>query len=116
MTDHTGLTTRIINVLSLSHRGRENGIHAKHLTAKLGLSGDHGMRVLRKAISELRETGIPIAGMPDTGYFVAATADELDSFCIKFLEARALHSLKLSARLRQMPLKVLAGQLLLNQA
>ncbi len=115
MNDHTGLTTRVINALGTSHRGRDNGIHAKHLAAKLGLEGDRGLRTLRKAIADLRETGVPIAGMPETGYFVAATADELDSFCIKFLEARALHSLKLSARLRQLPLPVLAGQLLLNQ-
>jgi hypothetical protein len=47
---------------------------------------------------------------------MAETANELDEFCIKYLEARALHSLTLSSRLRKIPLPVLAGQLFLNQA
>jgi biotin operon repressor len=110
------LSAQVLNTLGVCHRGRSNGIHAKHLASKLGLQGDHGLRILRKAISDLREVGIPIAGMPETGYFIAATAEELDDFCIKFLESRALHSLKLSSRLRKIPLPVLAGQLLLNQA
>jgi biotin operon repressor len=110
------LSARVINALGVAHRGRDNGIHGQHLAAKLGLDGEAGMRALRKAISGLRETGIPIAGMPETGYFIAATADELDDFCIRFLESRAMHSLKLSSRLRRIPLPVLCGQLLLNQA
>ena len=109
------LTADLINVLGVAHRGRDNGIHARHLAAKLGLEGEHGLRCLRKAISDLRETGIAIAGMPETGYFIAATAEELDEFCIKFLEGRAMHSLKLSSRLRRIPLQQLCGQLLLNQ-
>jgi biotin operon repressor len=113
-TPKPSLTAAVINTLMLAHRGRDNGIHAKHLASKLGLEGDHGLRMLRKAISDLRETGIAIAGMPETGYFVASTAEELDEFCIRFLEARALHSLKLSSRLRRIPLQQLCGQLLLN--
>jgi biotin operon repressor len=111
----TSLTAQVLNALGVAHRGKANGIHAKHLANKLGLEGDHGLRALRKAISDLRETGIAIAGMPETGYFMAVTADELDEFCIKFLESRALHSLKLSSRLRRIPLQQLCGQLLLNQ-
>lgn len=114
-TESSKLTTSVLNALGVAHRGRERGIHARHLAGKLGLQGEHGMRALRKAISDLREIGIPIAGMPETGYFIASTPTELDEFCIKFLEARAMHSLKLSSRLRQIPLPVLCGQLLLNQ-
>lgn len=109
------LSTQVLNVLGVGHRGRTYGIHGQHLASKLGLQGEHGMRVMRTAISELREAGIPIAGCPSTGYFMAATPEELDEFCIKFLEGRALHSLKLSSRLRQIPLPVLCGQLLLKQ-
>lgn len=116
MNQSNGLTVKVINTLGVAHRGRENGIHAKHLAGKLGLDGDHGLRMLRKAISDLRTNGIPIAGMPETGYFIAATAEELDSFCIQFLESRAMHSLKVAARLRQLPLPVLAGQLLLKHS
>jgi hypothetical protein len=110
------LGARIVNVLSADHRGLSNGIHAKHLAAKLDLDGDHGLRMLRAAISQLREDGIPIAGTPALGYFVATNAEELDTFCIKFLEGRALHSLMLSSRLRKLPLPMLMGQLLLNQS
>lgn len=113
--DINGLMTRLLNVMSASHRGRANGIHGKHLALKLGLEGEQGMRRMRTVISELRETGVAIAGLPETGYFVATTADELDDFCIRFLESRALHSLKLSSRLRRIPLAQLCGQLLLNQ-
>jgi predicted DNA-binding transcriptional regulator YafY len=116
MTEQPGLSTRVLNALGVAHRGKSNGIHAKHLADKLGLSGEHGLRCLRKAIADLRELGIPIAGMPETGYFIAESATELDDFCIKFLETRAMHSLKLSSRLRKIPLPVLCGQLLLNQA
>lgn len=115
-TQTNGYMTKLLNVMSACHRGQANGIHGKHLAAKLGLEGDHGMRLMRKAISDLRESGVAIAGMPETGYFIATTADELNDFCIRFLEARALHSLKLSSRLRKIPLAQLCGQLLLNQA
>jgi hypothetical protein len=83
-----------------------------HLATLTGVTG----RELRKLISELRTEGVAICGRPETGYFIAETAEELDAFCIKYLEARALHSLKLSSRLRNIPLPVLAGQLFLNQA
>ena len=114
--DRSTLGAQVVTLLGSEHSGRAKGIHAKHLGAKLGIHDEAGLRVLRKAISEMREMGVPIAGMPETGYFIAATADELDEFCIKFLESRALHSLKLSSRLRNIPLPVLCGQLLLNQA
>jgi predicted DNA-binding transcriptional regulator YafY len=102
---------QLLNVLS-GHRGRDKGIHMDHLAAVTGVPG----RELRKLISDLRSEGVAICGRPETGYFIAETSQELDDFCIKYLEARALHSLKLSSRLRRIPLPVLAGQLFLNQA
>lgn len=113
--DANQLSASVINAMAVAHRGQANGIHARHLADKLGLPGDHGLRRLRTAISDLREIGVPIAGTPETGYFVAATVDELDDFCIKFLESRAMHSLKLSSRLRRIPLPQLCGQLLLKE-
>jgi predicted DNA-binding transcriptional regulator YafY len=102
---------QLLNLLS-AHRGRDKGIHMDHLVALTGVPG----RELRKLITDLRSEGVAICGRPETGYFIAETSQELDDFCIKYLEARALHSLKLSSRLRQIPLPVLAGQLFLNQA
>jgi biotin operon repressor len=104
-------SAQLLNVLS-GHHGQANGIHVEHLAAKTGVPG----RLLRKLISELRTEGAAICGTPATGYFIAQTPEELDEFCIKYLEARAMHSLTLSSRLRKIPLPVLAGQLFLNQA
>jgi biotin operon repressor len=104
-------SAELLNVLS-RYRGAANGIHVEKLARNTG----HSARKLRKLISDLRKEGAAICGKPDTGYFMAETAQELDEFCIKFLEARAMHSLTLSSRLRKIPLPVLAGQLFLNQA
>lgn len=104
-------SAELLNLLAW-HKGQANGIHMDHLES-LTLQP---ARRLRKLISDLRLEGVAICGKPETGYFMAATAEELDEFCIKYLEQRALHSLKLSSRLRNIPLPVLAGQLLLNQA
>jgi predicted DNA-binding transcriptional regulator YafY len=105
---------KVLHALNAHHKGKANGIGARMLANSVGLIEESGPRTLRKVISELRESGVPIAGMPDTGYFIAATAEELDAFCIKFLEARAMHSLRLSSKLRRVPLATLAGQLFLN--
>jgi DNA-binding IclR family transcriptional regulator len=102
---------QLLNLLS-RHKGRDNGIHMAALERETGLPG----RSVRKLISELRTEGTAIWGKPETGYFIAETADELNEFCIKYLESRAMHSLTLSSRLRKIPLPVLAGQLFLNQA
>lgn len=104
-------SAQLLNLLA-SHKGQANGIHMDKLEALTGQTGRH----LRKFISDLRREGTAICGKPETGYFIADSAEELDEFCIKYLEARALHSLQLSSRLRNIPLPVLAGQLLLNQA
>lgn len=104
-------SAELLNVLS-RHRGAANGISVERLRRSTG----QGERRLRMLISELRREGVAICGKPVTGYFIAETASELDEFCIKYLEARAMHSLTLSSRLRKIPLPVLAGQLFLNQA
>lgn len=104
-------SAELLNLLS-GHKGQANGIHMDKLAAQTAQPG----RTLRKLISDLRREGIAICAKPETGYFMADTAEELNEFCIRYLEARALHSLQLSSRLRNIPLPILAGQLLLNQA
>jgi predicted DNA-binding transcriptional regulator YafY len=104
-------SAELLNILS-AHRGRAHGIHVVQLVQRTGKPA----RLLRRLISDLRTEGVAICGKPTTGYFIAETSEELDEFCIKYLEARAMHSLKLSSRLRKIPLPVLAGQLFLNQA
>src|SRR5262245_50997589 len=100
----------LLNVLS-RHRGRAAGISAQALASELKLSP----RQLRKFISQAREEGIAICGQPSTGYYVPDTPEELEASCA-FLEHRALHSLKLLSRMRQVSLPDLLGQLKLNQA
>ncbi len=104
-------SAELLNILS-HHHGQERGIHVDRLSLITGLPP----RSLRLLISQLRTEGTAICGKPETGYFIAETPQELDEFCIKYLEARALHSLMLSSRLRKIPLPVLAGQLFINQA
>lgn len=104
-------SAQLLNILS-NHRGANQGIHVDALVRLTQLHA----RGLRTLISQLRTDGVAVCGTPETGYFIAETPEELDQFCIKYLEARALHSLTLASRLRKIPLPVLAGQLFLNQA
>lgn len=99
----------LINELS-HHLGRANGIAAVELARRLHVN----TRVLRKQISWCRDQGISICGHPSTGYYMPKTADELEASCA-FLHARAMHSLKLLARMRRVALPTLMGQLLLAQ-
>lgn len=103
--------TRLINVLA-DHQGHERGIDAAALATKVGVS----KRQLRKLISQARDDdGFAICGHPTHGYFMATTPEELAASC-RFLETRALHSLRLLSRMRKVSLPDLLGQLKLNQA
>lgn len=88
------------------HIGSGNGITAAALAEAL-----HTMpRQVRALITELRLDSVAVCGTPKTGYYIAATADELETTC-QFLRGRALHSLTLESRLRKLPLADLVGQL-----
>lgn len=92
-----------------SHKGRANGIKASLLSDKTGM----GERTLRSAISALREAGIAVVGTPDTGYYLAQNAEELNE-CCAFLRSRAMHSLVIEARLKQLSMPELMGQIALD--
>jgi hypothetical protein len=91
------------------HVGAAQGITAAKLAAMLAIYP----RQLRILITELRNEGMAICGHPSTGYFIAATAEELQDTCA-FLRSRALNSLYLESRLRRMPLAQLLGQMQLD--
>lgn len=95
----------VLTVLS-RHIGKGNGIGVKALAEQL----DTGTRTVRLHISDLREDGHAICGTPRDGYYIAATADELQTTC-DFLHNRAMHSLTLEAKLKRIPLADLIGQL-----
>lgn len=88
------------------HLGKDDGIKAKNLAAAAGVSE----REVRHQVSALREEGIAVCGHPRTGYFIASSADELET-TVEYLKARALHSLHLASRLTNIPLPDLIGQL-----
>lgn len=95
----------VLNALS-QHQGQAQGIHAEELAAKCGMT----KRQVRKAVEAMREEGMAICAKPETGYFVAVTEDELDLSC-KFLRSRALKSLRQEARMRNISMPDLIGQL-----
>lgn len=96
----------LIQRLAASHSGAAKGIRASDLARALGVRE----RVLRQLVSDAREDGVAIAGVPETGYYLAETAEELET-CCNFLRARALHSLHIEAQLRRIPLADLLGQI-----
>jgi len=99
-------TKTALCVLLERHIGRDQGITA----AAIALALECPERTVRELITELRMDGIAVCGHPSSGYFVAATPEELQE-TLNFLRSRAMHSLVLEARLRNVPLADLVGQL-----
>ena len=97
--------TKVLTVLS-HHIGSGNGLSMRSLALHLEMVP----RVIRKAVSELRDDGHAICGTPKEGYFIAETPEELKHTC-EFLRSRAMHSLSLESKLRKIPLSDLLGQL-----
>ncbi|MHB1333420.1 MAG: hypothetical protein ACYCY1_12555 [Sulfuriferula sp.] len=98
-------TAALISALS-KHIGQGNGISAEQLAQLLHCDA----RQVRKGISAARLDGVAVCGTPKSGYYIAATAEELEATC-QFLRGRAMHSLVLEARLRKVPLTDLVGQM-----
>ena len=99
---------RLLAVLR-HHVGITRGIGVADLARLLGVPE----RRVRKLVSECREDGVAIGAHPTTGYYIAETPEELEH-CCRFLRSRALHSLRLEAQLRRIPLQDLIGQLRLK--
>ena len=106
MTDHLAPLLAELEAALAEHIGAAQGISAEALAAHL----DIPPRRLRALVSIARELGTAICGHPATGYYIAATAAELEETC-RFLRARAMHSLRIEAQLRRIPLPDLLGQL-----
>lgn len=91
------------------HIGKDRGITAAAIAVALRCNE----RQVRFMVTELREAGVAVCGHPATGYFIAATAEELEATCA-FLRSRAMRSLVLESKLRHVPLPDLIGQLRLK--
>lgn len=99
---------QLLTLLS-RHIGHDLGVTAEQLASEL----DSTPRTVRTFVSKLRSDGVAVCGHPATGYFIAATPVELEETC-RFLRARALHSLVIESKLRQVPLADLIGQMRLK--
>lgn len=92
---------------SLTHHiGKANGASADVLAAALGVK----KRQIRLWVTELRMEGKHVCGTPNSGYFMAANNEEMEETC-QFLRSRAMHSLVLEAKLRNVALPDLLGQM-----
>ena len=70
-------------------RGAENGIHARELVTEIAGRCTPGLeRELRNIVEALRREGHHICALPKSGYFIAATAEELLQ-TVGFLHDRA---------------------------
>jgi biotin operon repressor len=99
----------LLSILSRNHVGVRNSIGGKALASLVGCKP----RTIRTLVLKLRENAVAVCGRPETGYYIAQTADELDETC-KLLEAHGVHQLAVAARLRRTTLTELLGQLNLN--
>lgn len=86
--------------------GSHNGVSVDALARQLGSTPRH----VRTLVSDLRMEGIAVCGTPKSGYYIAATPEEMEETC-QFLRHRAMHSLQLESRLRKIPMPDLLGQL-----
>ena len=98
------------------HIGAENGASAATLVSEIrGATTPGHERALRHQIEELRRDGHHICGHPSTGYFIAASDDELVRTCT-YLYSRAMTSLQQVAAMRRVSLPDLRGQLRLPES
>ena len=95
----------LLSVLA-RHIGRGHGISVMGLARLTQLLP----RTIRKLISELREDGHAVCGTPRDGYYIAATAAELEETCM-FIRRRSLHGLRMESQMRKIPMADLLGQL-----
>lgn len=98
------------------HIGQANGVHVRDLVIRItGQAVSCGVleRRIRTIITELRMDGAHICGHPVTGYYMAATASELEA-TLQFLRSRAMSSLQLESRMRRISMPELLGQITLK--
>ena len=100
---------QLLAILSKDHIGRDKAISGAALAARIGCK----VRTIRALVLKLRENAVAVCGRPETGYYIAETAEEVDATC-KLLEAHGIHQLAVAARMRKTTLPELLGQLHLN--
>ena len=97
--------TNVLNVLT-NHIGEAAGISAANIAKAAGVN----VRQVRSQVTAMRLDGVAVCGTPETGYFIASCAEELED-CCQFLRSRAMTSLLIESRMRKVPMADLIGQL-----
>jgi len=91
--------------------GETNGCTARELVLAIsGRISTADERRLRQVVMALRLAGHPVCGTPDTGYFFAANAAELDRTCV-WLYGRSMTTLRQVSAMKRVTLPDLRGQL-----
>jgi regulator of replication initiation timing len=113
MSERSAITAHAVLAALRRHIGEERGITAERLVTEITGEPERdpaAERELRDAIVELRNEGYHVCAHPSTGYFLAATPEELDRTCL-FLYERAMTTLVQIARMKRVSLPDLRGQL-----
>lgn len=95
----------LLSLLS-RHIGRDKGIRVKELSRELDITE----RQVRSLVEALRLEGHAVCGHPKTGYFIAATEEELNETC-EFLESRSMKGLLQTSRMKKISLPDYIGQI-----
>jgi hypothetical protein len=113
---HVTLTRERLLVVLAEHIGAERGVTIGRLVDEMvGQSlgrAEHASaeRNVRELVVQLRLAGHHVCSHPSTGYYMAATPEELDAAC-SFLYDRAMTSLSQVAAMKRVSLPDLRGQL-----
>lgn len=109
---HGPLTRHSLLTAFAHHIGKQRGIKGSDMVELImdGPSDPASERHLRDLVQDLREEGHHICGHPRTGYFIAANEQELNETC-EFLYKRSIGTLHLIARMKNVSLPDLRGQL-----
>lgn len=103
---------QVLTALS-HHKGKDNGIHVRELVQRITgqlVNAEALERQVRTIVTDLRMQGHHICAHPGTGYFMAATPEELNETC-KFLVDRSMTTLAQVSRMKRIALPDLHGQL-----
>lgn len=105
--------TRNAVLAALSHHiGKKHGVKADQLVYEIQRQqpDDSDLRQFRDVVIELRMEGCHICARPETGYYMAADAEELNETCM-YLYNRAMTSLEQISAMKHIALPDLRGQL-----
>ncbi|MDO8934213.1 MAG: hypothetical protein Q7U97_17625 [Rhodocyclaceae bacterium] len=99
----------LVDALATDHRGRDRGISAIRLAARLNVEP----RFVRELIGEANLAGHAVGGHPRRGYYMAASAEEAQEIADHLIK-RAKFGLLRASRILGQPILELAGQMSLD--